>query len=140
VRSGGAFFDNRPLVGSVSETKLRVYKNTWQRRSGRFTLVATLEPHGSGTILRGRIGLHPFGVWVLRIQGAICAAGLAFAILASVAEGEWRNALLFAAFGAVAAGIISVVVKAFQWAYSVDPSYHAFFKRVLGEAIDAREV
>jgi hypothetical protein len=139
VRSEGALFVKRPLVGFVTETKLQVRKRTWQRRSGRNTLVGSLEPHDGGTIIRARFGLHPTGIWIMRIYGGILAAFMALAIIASIDEGEWRNALLFGLGAAVVAGIVLIVVKTWRWAYSVDPSYVDFFKRVLGEAIDARE-
>lgn len=126
----------RPLLGFVSETNLRVRQNTSRRSGAQRALIGTLEPHEGGTLIRARFVMHPAAKWVLRIVGAFFTAAAVFVAAILIEKRDWRSGLIAMTGAAVAALFVDPILLG---GHLVQPSQLDFVKRVLREAIDARD-
>ena len=76
-----SFLGEKSVVGTVSGASVRLRKRIWYRNSFQASFIGTFEPHGTGTMFRGSVGLHPL------VKGgvALWIAGVALGCVGSVA-------------------------------------------------------
>lgn len=55
-----SWFGTMPVSGRVSESSLRLRKRIWYRNDFQSFLYATMQPETGGTVIFGKVGLHPF--------------------------------------------------------------------------------
>jgi len=53
-------FGSKPVIGSLTETSLRIRKRIRYRNSFQSSLVATLRPEAGGTVISGAVAMDPF--------------------------------------------------------------------------------
>ena len=130
------FATERPLLGFVSQTKLRVRQNTSRRSGAQRALIGTLEPHEGGTLIRARFVMHPAAKWLLRIVGVFFAVNALVVAAIVLEKHDWRSGLIAITGAAVAALFVGPILLG---GHLFQPSQLDFVKRVLREAIDARD-
>jgi len=54
------WFGTEPVSGRVTETSLRLSKRIWYRNSFQSFLFAKMRPEAGGTVISGKVGMHPF--------------------------------------------------------------------------------
>jgi len=74
----------KSVVGTVSGASVRLRKRIGYRNSFQASLAGTFEPHESGTVFRGSVGLHPLvkgGIALWTGYVALwCVGGVAVAV------------------------------------------------------------
>ena len=80
IDSGWSLFGGRPVLGSVTGGRLRIFKRLRYRNSLQTMLTAEIVPQGNDTLLRCQLGPHNLGLVVylvaLAVSGLVAAAAV----------------------------------------------------------------
>ena len=105
--SKGGLFGSKPVIGRVTESSLRLRKRIAYRNSFQRFLTATMRPESGGTVITGKVAMHPFvrvfmTVWfggVILIGGAlfVSSIGSVLSSSGSQAHNAWLGLIILPA-------------------------------------------
>ena len=130
-------FSGKPVEGSVSDTEISIRKKLSYRNTCQFTLDATLEPEGSGTVIAGTLGRdwlwHHFDlIWILGV--AVILVVMEMDVFGGFTLQHLPELLMYGL------GIWFVGWICARWGRYATRDEDEFLKRHVIETLDAREV